>query len=380
MHLGKRAASTHAPRDLALGKEWAILELLSLGLGTDEAQTEFTNLIRSDINWGELVEQALRHRVWLLLAYESTRLHVREAAPVEVEMMFQSLLGFNRHKLALFRREASRIVHALERRNVRCAGTKGIALESLLYHDGCRYMGDLDFMVCPEDTDTVIETMTELGYYAGYYDWQAGELAPHSRKEAILYKLHPDHIPPFAIQTGDPVIPDVRVDFATSLTWTNSGYHMPVNEALMTLEAQILPGQGGALLPCLTPVFQFAFTALHLYREAWLARAFAIRKDVNLAKFADVLRLWMNYEGILIDRLPSSLEAYGIVDPVLWVVVHADRTWGTTMAKSLGLEDRVSEDWLSSAHNPGGGVRRWTGTMRERLHSKDRRSLFLDAL
>jgi hypothetical protein len=171
----------------------------------------------------------------------------------------------------------------------------------------------------------------------------------------------------------------VPVDFANSLTWTNSPFDVPVETALSEISYQPLPGHPDVQLPTFSPTYQFIFTALHLFREAWFDRWMEWNVDVTLSKFADVIRLWNAHRETLAGKeFVQVLEEFNITDSVLWVLEHTDRTFKTDIVSTLGLEGRVTEEWLSSAYGPGGKLRKWKGTMRERLHCKDRRKLLVD--
>ena len=72
--------------DLEFGPEWALLELLCLGLTEPEQQQMFEDLIRSgDLNWGELMEQALRHKMLSMLALYVTSDDFHETIPEYVQ-------------------------------------------------------------------------------------------------------------------------------------------------------------------------------------------------------------------------------------------------------------------------------------------------------
>ncbi len=130
-------------------------------------------------------------------------------------------------------------------------------------------------------------------------------------------------------------------------------------------------------IPCFLPPFQFLFTILHLFREAWFERWIEMDQDVNLMKFADVVRLWqIHRKRLSSDAFIQMLEAFEVKEPVLWVLEHLDRTFHTDIVSALGFAGHVSEDWLSSARVSGGRIVPWQGTMRERLWRKDRRALF----
>jgi hypothetical protein len=149
-----------------------------------------------------------------------------------------------------------------------------------------------------------------------------------------------------------------------------------VEDALATRGELPLPGTG-ASVPRLAPEFQFLFTVLHLFREAWLEQWVELELDVTLAKFGDVIRLLDAHTKELGNgRLAALAEDHGVAAPVAWVLEHADRALGTATVARVGLEGRADEDSLAAAHPSHGRERRWTGTMRERLWAKDRRALF----
>ncbi|MCA9956121.1 MAG: hypothetical protein KC434_15435, partial [Anaerolineales bacterium] len=71
------------------------------------------------------------------------------------------------------------------------------------------------------------------------------------------------------------------------------------------------------------------------------------------------------------------LEEFKIVEPMVWVLEHLDRTFNLNTVASLGLEGRVSEEWLCSGRASGKNLFRWQGSMRERLYTKNRQTLFV---
>jgi Uncharacterised nucleotidyltransferase len=360
------------------GPEWAVLELIARH-PVGEAVEELDRLLAEPaLHWGELLEQAIRHKLAPALAVRVVGPPLKARVPRFIWFHLQSVHGVNVRRTELFRAAAAEISTALGGAGVTFAGTKGIALESTVYRgDGSRYMNDLDLMVLPEQRDTAMATLRGSGFEAGELDRVRGRIVPYDRRTLVTYQLNPDHLPVMARLTGDPVFPAVRVDVALSLTWAHAPFAVPVAEALRDREPLTLPGHPDAPVPTFTPGYQFLFTVLHLFREAWIDKWLTEEQDVNLAKFADVLRLWWRDEKTL--RTPEFrglLDRYQIAEPVAWVLVHLDRVMGTDLAGVLQLTDRVDEDYLASAQAPGGGTRTWRGGMRHRLWSKNRRALF----
>ena len=120
--------------DFTLGPEWALLELACWGLRTEKEQQMFDGLLQSDaIHWGEVLEQAVRHRIMPLLAYCVTTSTHKDAVPMEVKYHLYEVLDVNRHKMTLLYQAIVEIIQNLREANIRFACTKGISFSITLY-------------------------------------------------------------------------------------------------------------------------------------------------------------------------------------------------------------------------------------------------------
>ena len=366
--------------DFTFGYEWALLELLTLSLSTPQNKEIFASIIASNsLNWQELLLQAQRHKLLHLLAFHVTSVEFASLITSQIKEKLQVKLFQNRQKTAIYRHEAARIVRAFQQNGISFVGTKGISLESTLYQgNGSRSFHDIDWMIAPSDRQVTSQVLAELGYQMGTFDPQTNSIIPHSRETLIGYRLNPDHLPSRVRLTQTPLIRFVEVDVANSLTWTLCPFQIPVEVALAEIIHQPIPGFDGLKLPCFKPQFQFLFTVLHLFKEAWIEITVEMVKDVNLSKFADVVRLWDAYQDVLqTAEFVNTLEDFGMVEPVVWVLEHLDRTFHTGIVAALELTGRVEENWLQSAGSVKGKMRYWRGTMRERLYCKNRQQLFV---
>ena len=366
--------------DLVFGKEWALLELLTLGLYSANERKMFAELISDqDLDWQKLLQQAARHKLSSLLAFSVTHNYYSEVIPSEPNKQLETILFFNRHKINLYRRKAAEIIRALTKNKIKFVGTKGISLESTLYQgNGSRIMSDIDFMILPQDRKTVSQILANLGYQMGTFEQQTGKIRSHSREMMINYKLNPDHLPAHILLIDDVITPFIEVDIANSLTWTLCPFQIPVEIALENIVYQSIPEIKDVKLPSFAPQFQFIFTILHLFKEAWIELTLDMNgKDVALSKFSDVVRIWRTHQNKLQnEEFVKILEDFDLTQPVVWVLEHLDRTLQTNIVTSLGLKGRVTEKWLSSAASSNRKARQWRGTMRERLVAQDRRQLF----
>lgn len=358
--------------DPSLGPEWTLLELLARGIVDDsERQVARDLLLAGDLNWGELLEQALRHKMLPTLAHHVIASGLRFDIPTSIYMHLESALEWNRCQMEVFRRETARVAQGLASRGIQFVVTKGMTFESILYGGlGTRHMNDIDFMIAPRDREAVMSVMQELGFRP-FFEW-----AKDPRREEISSRLNRDHLPKLIRTIDQPGTRIINVDVANSLTWTKSPFDVPVEEALEHPVELPVPGMPGVSVPSFRPVYQFLFTVLHLFREAWLQKFVDFGNDVSLMKFGDVIRLIDYHRNELTDgELLRVMEAHGVTHPVAWVLRRMDETFQTRTLELLALEKCGDEELLASQMQSSAYVGAWSQSMRERLQNKARSSV-----
>jgi Uncharacterised nucleotidyltransferase len=362
--------------DQSLGPEWTILELLARGIVNDaERQTVRDLLLSQTSDWGELLEQALRHKMLPMLAHHIISEGLRFDVPMSIYLHLESALEWNRSQIDVFRRETVRVAQGLAGHGIHFVVTKGMTFESTLYGSlGTRHMNDIDFMIAPSDREAVMSGMQELGFRP-FFSW-----AKDARREEISSRLNRDHLPKLAREMDQPGTRIINIDIANSLTWTKSPFDVPVEEALENPVEQPVPNMPGVSIPCFRPVYQFLFTVLHLFREAWLQKFVDFGTDVGLMKFGDVIRLIDRDRNELTDgELLRIMQAHRVTDAVAWVLRHMDETFQTRTLELLALEKYGDEKLLASQMQSSAYVGAWGQSMRERLQSKARGSLMVQA-
>lgn len=358
--------------DRSLGPEWTVLELLARGT-VDDSEREMVRdlLVAETLNWGELLEQALRHKMVPMLAHYVVSAGLRFDVPTGIYLHLESALEWNRWQIEVYRREAVRVAQGLAGRGIHFVVTKGIAFESTLYGNlGTRFMNDIDFMIAPRDREAALSVMQEVGFRPFF------EYAKDARREEISSRLNQDHLPKLARTVAEPGIRTIQIDVANSLTWTKSPFDVPVEEALEDRVEQPVPGMPGVTLPCFRPIYQFLFTVLHLFREAWLQKFVDFGNDVGLMKFGDVIRLIdQNRKELTDGKLLQIMEAHQVTHAIAWVLGNTDETFHTNTLELLALEKRGDEQLLANQMHSKGYVSALSQSMRERLQSKARGSL-----
>jgi hypothetical protein len=364
--------------DTSFGPEWALMELLCLGTTTPERVELLAELVRGDLDWGEVIEQCLRHRMLTLVAHEVIGHGLADVPPLRVAEHLRSVRALNLHRRQVWYSETKRVVRSLEARGVAVAARKGAAYESTLYGgNGSRWLGDIDLLIRPTDRDLAMTAMSELDYQIGLYDFDSGRIVPFERAELMRYRLNPDHLPTHSHITGDPLVRVIEVDLANSLTWARGRYQVPVDRVLDEIEYVPVAGIRDLDLPCPAPTYQFLDTILHLFREAWFEWWLSMEQDVDLMKFGDVIRLWEAHrEQLVAGDFAGLVTELGVAEPVCWVLEHLARTFPVDAISELCLDGRVDEEYLNSAGASGGATRSWQGTMRDRLRVKNRQRVF----
>lgn len=363
--------------DTDLGPEWALLELLTIGLDAPGNQGHFEELVTSGtLHWGELLDQAIRHKMEVMLAFHLGFGPLAETLPVRILRHLRSVYDVNFYRRTSWYETLHSVVTALEAKGIPVSGRKQVSFEGTLYGgNGSRRLGDIDLLILPRDMQATTDVLKGLGFQAIQYDWCTDQLVPVPRREMMIYRLSPDHLPIMIRKTDDQITRFIDIDCASSMTWSKSSYEIPLEDAMATIEHHPVPGLPGLRVPMVAPEYELIGTVMHLFREAWFERWLHWEQDVDLAKFGDVVRLWKAHQD-KIEALKAAIDRYDLRQPMLWVLEHMDRTFHTTAVAALGWQGEVSETWLSSAHSSSGAPRRWQGTMRQRLHTKDRKALF----
>lgn len=354
--------------------EWIILEEIAKGV----PQEELTRLLKDNrINWGELIEQAIYHKLLPMLSWNLLKENTFELVPPFLNQYFKNILDLNRHKTNIQKAETVRIVHALNKKNIKFAITKGMILESTLYNsDGYRYLSDIDFMINADDKNNVLEIMDSIGYKVGMLDWRTHTIKELSREKHLIYTTTNDHVPEHLIEIDDPIIRYVSVGFAMSFSWSGSPYNVDISKAFEKLIYNKVSGYEEALFPSLNHAYHFVFVVIHLFKHAWLDSMQKWKNDVNLIKFADVMRLWNKFDIQIKEEIFDIIEQFSIEEPLFWVARHTDDLFGTNITKELKLTNNVNPNILHKAYDRRGNAISWKGTMRNRLQLKERKSIF----
>lgn len=355
------------------GPEWIILENITKG---------DTNLVKEilneyNINWGELIEQAMSHKIFPMVAHFFISNDLFEFLPPFINQYFRLIWDVNAKKVKEIKKETILITRELLKENIPFVATKGVVLDNELYeNEGYRFLSDADFIVKPQYKKKVMEKLNDLGLKVGTVDWKSNRIKELTREEYLIYLNTPDKLPEFVTEIDDEIIKYVSIGFVTSLTWNKCEYKVDIDDALDNIR-MIDIGLNEEKIPALSITYHYIYIILHLYKHAWIEYLSKWNNDVNLAKFGDVYRYFYKYKEILIKELPNLITKHHIEEPIIWTLMHTDQIFECNIVETLGIDKNIiSTEYLNSAGDKKGNIRHWKGNMEERLYSKDRKKLF----
>lgn len=361
------------------GPEWAILEEIAKN-NNDSVDKILDILIdqQDAINWGELMEQAMSHKMFPTLAYYFTNEKLYKFIPPFINQYFTLGYQINRNKTNEIKKEALRITQTMAHHGTSVVCTKGIILEDQLYGgNGARFLSDVDFMSVSDNKSEINNTMLNLGYHIGTVDWRKNDIKTMSRVQYLMYISESSKLPEYVIRVKNELVNYVSAGYVLSFTWNNCPYDISVESALKhsTLHTVKIDNKEYQL-PSLDNSYHFLYIILHLYKHAMVSHLSKNRNDVNLVKFMDVYNFWKKYSKELKKTLPQIISENHVEAPISWTLYHTDYLFGSTMLKDLKLSV-PSDKYLYSTLDEKGNKIFWKGDMRDRLFAKDRLKLLV---
>lgn len=359
--------------------EWCCLEGICLHFAQVASAPDLAVYLKSSgFSMGRLYEYALRNKLQFVVASVLLANPLVQLIPWSWRAFLRLAISANRQRNMGLLREADRLFGLLAAEGIRTVARKGVLLEHTVYgSNGCRWFGDIDFMVRAADKATVASVLERAGYQPGFFDEAENSIRPHDRKHLLTLALSPDHMPRFCrLDAGDP-LGVVEVDFAMSFTWSGSDILVDLDEAFLAAESP-LASQGMALKGFSVP-YCLLDTILHFFREAYFEQSIRAGGEVPLSGFLDILRIHQKHSDLLgggeFARFARRFQAE---EPCAWVLTHLDRVLETRLTRDLGLEGKASEEYLQTWRRSGGATGTWRGTMRDRMRARraDRMTLF----
>lgn len=355
------------------GVEWVILEIIAKG---DETDNISSILDEYSVNWGEIIEQSMNHKILPLICSFFLDERYFIYLPPFLNQYFVLLYKLNIEKNLQIKKEAYKIGKVLEDNNIDYVSIKGVVLDNYLYeNNGSRFLSDADFFVEKERFQEVRIILEQLGYTAGTVDWRKNKITNLTRKEHLLYLTSPSKLPEYVKNINDSIVGYVSLGFSSSFLWDSSKYNYNMSEALE--RSIVLPmNQNSNYIKSLSHPDHFIYIILHLYKHAWLEYLSRRNNDVNLAKFSDVYRYWKQLTLNEKKEVKKLVKQNNLINPVSWVLYHTDELFSTNILEWFEFNSKLPDNYLNSAFDENGNIRYWSGNMRDRLRLKNRKDIY----
>ena len=328
----------------------------------------------SQIDWGYLLECAMRHKV-ISLCFHSLRSHIDRM--IDEDSISRACVSFMQHhhkKIGLLSAMAldqvARMGQEFDKQRIKFVLLKGLTLAQTVYsgHFALRGFGDIDILVAPEDARAATAVLNNLGYVQGTYNRGLDTIVTFPKR--MLEDTDRLHMPPF-IKKGS-----LEVEVHTRLEVLSSPFELPTCDMLsrsqylnLTPELRVLglSVEDGLLYLC-----------VHLSREARLYYPHIQGgNDLRLIKFCDIHGyILYHQEQIDWEKTERLIHTYGLQDPVFYALYHCNTLYSVTEVECL-LARIAPEDtsylnefqtrlYQSARH-------RWkTEDFKERMFSTDR--------
>jgi hypothetical protein len=166
--------------------------LLLEGLRIDREEEAFGELLRSSLNWNEILTTAQHLGVAAQLYASLSKSENYSIIPKEIGYQFkETLIGQQAQNMKLFVK-LKEILAAFAHEGIPVIVLKGAALAQFIYpHLGFRPMGDIDLLVKHHD-------LTKAENILGTLKYQPSQ----TEKSAEWYRLHHHHLIPYISQEG----------------------------------------------------------------------------------------------------------------------------------------------------------------------------------
>lgn len=278
-------------------------------------------------------------------------------------------------KRAIYASECLEIQTALDAIGIRTALRKGLSYDELFYGGrGLRTFGDLDFFAIPSQASAISDYMATRGYYHGNLDPTGSRVVAWGRREVLQHTLYPDHIPRLNRDYSNEYVRWVAVDFSLDIAW--HGAPIPDTRLKIVTDAVEEDNLLKSGVRTLENSLHFIDSCLHLFRDAYFEKFVERGIDVQLGKFLDCALIWRSLVDEQRQLVASVLRSHDLSGPVAWVCYHLDAIYELDTFTRLGIDDGLTDFPPDSWQKRSGELGRWSGTMVDRLFSKDRSSLF----
>ena len=314
----------------------------------------------SDLSEDALWTLLLRHRCYGLLKEVSCPEVQRNSHRLNSSLNANNILTRYRYCAPLFEQ--------LQNKKIPYAVHKGAVLSQALYKSPfVRQSGDVDLLICRDDTDQVKQLLLAEGFIQGRIT-DTG-IVPFTRQELLYHAVNTHQLAPFVRKTENPLCPYINVDVNTDLLWGESEEKTDMSFVLSKTEQTIVCD---VPLQKLTAEFEFIALCLHHYKDMnslylLYGRGMLLGHLCDIYDYLHIVAPCSSGVAEICDRL-------GVSSRIKTCIILSGRVFGTDdivesylcklagddLSDRFGLKEQEYRQWeIPLAHRFFGNVREY---------------------
>jgi len=357
-----------------LTPEHQLIIICSRGVLSEEEKNIVTATLNSpNLDWSEILYQALFHRSLNLLYYHLKNMKILNLVEEEILKLMHHQSSVYRLRNEGYKTELLSLGSNLINSGIKFAILKGSYLAYNAYPVmESRTFNDIDLLVKLEDGKEVLNLVTSDGYIQGDYDRNTFEIKPATRKQMVMHQMTTHEFLECLKPSDNPFIPLLQLDLNHSILWKgNCPYN--VNSAEL-VDRAVLTDIDGKAVWVLTPEDLLLQLSCHLYKEAVMINWIHDLRDLKLYKFADfVVYLDKFKEDVDWEVFVERVQGYGLAKVVYFAFYYVDYLYNVIppeVMRTLKPDDTAYlNEYAIETEQP----RTWTMGFYERLFNSKHR-------
>jgi hypothetical protein len=283
--------------------------ILMTAVEVDEAQSDVLKEIVEcqELNWAEVVYQAVTHRTLNMLCYNLKKYGLFAAREPEFKRLCNSQWSVYGERNKFYLDRLSEIMKEFEKVNLVVPILKGNLLASVVYPEiEARVFNDLDLIMKLDDVNILTKVLEDLGYVQGEFNEDTQVIVEATRKVKLLQQMNSHEIQEFLKKSDNNFAKIIEVDVNHDILWKgNCPYKVDTRDLIKRAVPIEFNGVKGYMLDYIDNIIQLS---CHLYKEATLMIYIDGIKDLKIYKFADLYMYIKKYFSnidwkLLIERV-----------------------------------------------------------------------------
>lgn len=307
-----------------LRDEHQLVIICSRGILSEEEKLRVTSLLNSpELDWREVLYQALSHRTLNMLHYHLSDLNLMHLVEEEVFKLMNNQSQVFRMRNEAYKAELLSISEAFISEGIKTAVLKGTYLAYTVYPVmESRTFNDIDFLVNIKDGSRILDILTSAGYIQGDYDRNTFAIKPASRRQIVMHQMSTHEFQECLKPSKHPFVPLIQMDLNHDILWKgNCPYKVDTPELL---DRAVRSEIDGRYVYVLTPEDCLLQLSCHLYKEAVMINWIHDLRDLKLYKFADFAVYIDRVKNIDWEIFTKRVKGYGLDKVVYFALYYVD--------------------------------------------------------